>query len=126
VVPGLQEFDPGIGDPVHHAVLVIDAPGPTSSQVMPQGFRFSNSVEGIAARGLDQFEQSKRDLTVRLYPEGEIHEKLPMEEYLKLTGLLQRPTSRRNCSIVILRSRPRFASRIAPSNRLALFGDRSR
>jgi hypothetical protein len=126
VVTRLQELDPRFGDAVHHAVLVIDASGPTSSQVMPQGFRFSNSLEGVASRGLDEFEQSKRDFTVRPYPEGEIHEKFPVQEYLKLTGWLQRPTSRRNCSIVILRSRPRFASRMAPSNRLALFGDRSR
>ena len=89
-------------------------------------FRLADSVEGVAARCLDQLEQPKRYFPIGFNPRCKIGQKVAIEERLTLSGLTQSPTSRRNSSIVILRSRPRFARRMAPSNRLALFGDRSR
>ena len=126
MIPSLQEFDPGIGDPEHHAVLVIEAPGPLSTQRPPQGFGLADSLEGIAARCLDQIEQPKRYFPVGFNPKCKIGQKVAIEERLTLPGQTQSPTSRRNSSIVIFRSWPRFARRMAPSSRLALFGDRSR
>jgi hypothetical protein len=52
-IPGLQEFDSGIGDTVHDPVLGGQPPGPATDEGMPQGLGFSGTRKGITADGLD-------------------------------------------------------------------------
>jgi hypothetical protein len=76
----LEELDAGVGDQIHHPVLLRETPGPTSGQRMLQGFRFSNSLEGIAVCRFDQTERVKCDFSIRFDPEDQIGEKFAMEE----------------------------------------------
>jgi hypothetical protein len=85
MVASLEKINGFIADTIYHAVLLCDAPGPTTCEQISEGLGLARAPEWIAHRCFDQVQHSDCGAAVVSDPISQVLQEFGMEDGGSLT-----------------------------------------